>query len=603
MIGSRTPFDDEAHRVVLGDRLRRLEQQVRRGKKADERKRITNTSGKMPCDDAGAAGAQGDRGADRRRTRSRERGDERDHDQRARRRRPRSGRRRSSPIARNQSAGEEPEHRRRRRAGRARSRSARSAPRQSRSMKPISMSSASAIAAAVAGQHRRLQHRPGEHEVEEAVHRREAGQVDGAAGAAGLDRQQQRREDDDRRQELRAAEGLRDRAPPERRDDPRMRDEPSTPARASTLVRPPRRSALCSSSPSRWWPVFSTKTSSRVGSHQLERLDRDARPRRARARPARCRAAPRSSSTSTRRRPSAAAARRTARGSSSAAAIEPSASCSSRCGWPISAFSDVGRALGDDPAAVDDPDVVGELVGLLQVLGGEEDGRALVVQRAHLLPDRLAADRVEAGGRLVEEEDARLVDERGGEVEPAPHAARVGADAAVGGLRRGRPARAARRRAGAPSRARAARAASPAAGSARGRSSAGRAPPPAGRRRSSARTAARLARRRRGRRRVALPPVGQQQRRQHPHRRRLAGPVRAEEGVDLALGDLEVDAGDGDDAALEAPLQIPHLDRGHGEAVYSRPGRAHVASRTHPGQFGQSAARSARFAHSAALAP
>ena len=91
------------------------------------------------------------------------------------------------------------------------------------------------------------------------------------------------------------------------------------------------------------------------------------------------------------------------------------------------------RALGDDPAAVDDPDVVGELVGLLQVLGGEEDGGAVVVQRPHLLPDRLAADRVEAGGRLVEEEHPRFVDERRGEVEPALHAARVAADAAVGG--------------------------------------------------------------------------------------------------------------------------------------------------------------------------
>ena len=90
------------------------------------------------------------------------------------------------------------------------------------------------------------------------------------------------------------------------------------------------------------------------------------------------------------------------------------------------------RPLGDDPAAVDDPDVVGELVGLLQVLGGEEDGRALVVQRPHLLPDRLAADRVEAGGRLVEEEDAGLVDQRRGEVEAALHPARVAADPAVG---------------------------------------------------------------------------------------------------------------------------------------------------------------------------
>ncbi len=77
----------------------------------------------------------------------------------------------------------------------------------------------------------------------------------------------------------------------------------------------------------------------------------------------------------------------------SASAIEPSSSWSRMCGLPIARLERVRRALGDDPPAVDDADVVGELVGLLQVLGGEEDGRAVVVERAHLLPDRLAADR------------------------------------------------------------------------------------------------------------------------------------------------------------------------------------------------------------------
>ncbi|MDH6626516.1 hypothetical protein M2271_004333 [Streptomyces sp. LBL] len=35
----------------------------------------------------------------------------------------------------------------------------------------------------------------------------------------------------------------------------------------------------------------------------------------------------------------------------------------------------VRRAVGDDPAGVDDRDPVGELVGLLQVLGGQQDRR------------------------------------------------------------------------------------------------------------------------------------------------------------------------------------------------------------------------------------
>ena len=42
-----------------------------------------------------------------------------------------------------------------------------------------------------------------------------------------------------------------------------------------------------------------------------------------------------------------------------------------------------------------------------------------------------AAERVEAGGGLVEEQHLGVVHERGGEVEPAPHAARVGLDAPV----------------------------------------------------------------------------------------------------------------------------------------------------------------------------
>ena len=64
------------------------------------------------------------------------------------------------------------------------------------------------------------------------------------------------------------------------------------------------------------------------------------------------------------------------------------------------------------------------------------------------VPQVVAARRIEARGGLVEEQHRRPVDERGGQVEPAAHAAGVGAGRAVGGVRRGRSARAARRRAG-----------------------------------------------------------------------------------------------------------------------------------------------------------
>ena len=61
-----------------------------------------------------------------------------------------------------------------------------------------------------------------------------------------------------------------------------------------------------------------------------------------------------------------------------------------------------------------------------------------VVPRATRLlddaPELGAAPRVEPGRRLVEEQHRRLVHERGGEVEPAPHAARVGAHGPVAGV-------------------------------------------------------------------------------------------------------------------------------------------------------------------------
>ena len=217
------------------------------------------------------------------------------------------------------------------------------------------------------------------------------------------------------------------------------------------------------------------------------------------------------------------------------------------------------RALGRHQAVVDDPDAVGELVGLLEVLRRQEDRRALVVQLADLLPDRRAAGGVEAGGRLVEEEDARLVDQRRAEVEPAAHAARVGAHPPVGGV---------------------------------GEADAGDQRVTAllrlglrdsvQRRLELHQLAARHQRVERGllerdadraphlRRLLDHVEAGHrgatarrpQQRGQHPDRRRLAGAVRPEEGVDLARGDLEVHALHGPDAAGEGAFELSDFDRG-----------------------------------------
>ena len=77
-------------------------------------------------------------------------------------------------------------------------------------------------------------------------------------------------------------------------------------------------------------------------------------------------------------------------------------------------------------------DPVGELVGLLEVLGGEEDGHAAGHELADDRPHRAPAARVQPRRRLVEEDDPRVADERHRQVEPAPHAAAVGRGGAVG---------------------------------------------------------------------------------------------------------------------------------------------------------------------------
>jgi hypothetical protein len=91
----------------------------------------------------------------------------------------------------------------------------------------------------------------------------------------------------------------------------------------------------------------------------------------------------------------------------------------------------VRRATGYDRAVVDDDQVVAELVGLLQVLGGEDDRGSLPHQVAHRPPHPDPAGRIEPGRRLVQKEDRRSVGHAGSQVEPPAHAPRVGPDRAV----------------------------------------------------------------------------------------------------------------------------------------------------------------------------
>ena len=85
----------------------------------------------------------------------------------------------------------------------------------------------------------------------------------------------------------------------------------------------------------------------------------------------------------------------------------------------------------DDLALADHADAVGHLLGLVDVVRGQDDRHAAVAQRAHQLPHVAPQLDVDAGRRLVEEQDSRLVRQRLGDQQPALHAARQRHDLAV----------------------------------------------------------------------------------------------------------------------------------------------------------------------------
>ena len=68
-------------------------------------------------------------------------------------------------------------------------------------------------------------------------------------------------------------------------------------------------------------------------------------------------------------------------------------------------------------------------LGLVEVLGRDEQRPALVAQPMELVPDPAAQERVDARRRLVEEEQRRIVDERAGQLESPLHPARQPAGA------------------------------------------------------------------------------------------------------------------------------------------------------------------------------
>ena len=92
------------------------------------------------------------------------------------------------------------------------------------------------------------------------------------------------------------------------------------------------------------------------------------------------------------------------------------------------------RAGPDEPAAVEDDDPVGDLLHLVELVAGDQHGAALVGEVAQQPAQPADAVRVEAVGRLVEDEDARVAEQRGGQAEALPHAEGVAAHLAPAGV-------------------------------------------------------------------------------------------------------------------------------------------------------------------------
>ena len=85
-----------------------------------------------------------------------------------------------------------------------------------------------------------------------------------------------------------------------------------------------------------------------------------------------------------------------------------------------------GGARGDDHAVVEHVHHVGEPVGLLQVLGGQQHGGAGLAQFPERGPELQPAGRVQPGGRLVQDQQGGPVHQAGRQVQAAAHPARVG---------------------------------------------------------------------------------------------------------------------------------------------------------------------------------
>jgi hypothetical protein len=88
--------------------------------------------------------------------------------------------------------------------------------------------------------------------------------------------------------------------------------------------------------------------------------------------------------------------------------------------------------VGDEAATSDDDDAVGDQLHLAHQVTGDQHGAALVGEAAQQRTDPSDPVEVEAVDRFVEEEDLRVAQQRGSDPEPLPHAQGVALDPPAG---------------------------------------------------------------------------------------------------------------------------------------------------------------------------
>ena len=244
-----------------------------------------------------------------------------------------------------------------------------------------------------------------------------------------------------------------------------------------------------------------------------------------------------------------------------AASRSPVPSSATRSCSPTSATSSRSRPLGLQLAEVDDPDPVAQPLGLLHVVGRVEHRHPLAGQPLDALEDRVAALRIDADRRLVEDQQPRAVQQADPDVQAPLHPAREVLRLLARTLRRARsPRSTSSTRVAAPPRGAARTAGRRTAGS-RARSDRGRSPAPAARSRSPP-SPPRCASSARCPATSTSPASGSSSPQTIEIVVVLPGAVRAEEPVRLAWCDLEADPADGLELA-EALAQPAALeDRG-----------------------------------------